>query len=145
MSFQHPNSPLFSVRGEEMQRIIVPQDENYLIIKHKGEETSEAIEINLKKRLVKTYDSESWVLLPMNAEQQFDERARLISHIDQLRLTKIHDIRISAKDLREWLEGRLERKPTDDEVADFIGFIERDVPQFLTDNAKEFSRECLPI
>ena len=59
------------------------ENETYLIIRHK-EGSTEAIEIDLKKRLIKTYDNKSWTFLPMNADQQFDENARLINHIDQL-------------------------------------------------------------
>ena len=62
---------------------IVLEGETYLIINHKGDST-EAIEVDLKKRLIKTYDNESWTFLPMNADQQSDENARLINHIDQL-------------------------------------------------------------
>jgi len=62
-------------------RILV-DNESYLIVNHKKDST-EAIEIDLRKRLIKLYDNSSWTILPMNADHQFDENARIIKHIDE--------------------------------------------------------------
>lgn len=66
------------------KRIRLGKEETYLIINHKGEST-EAIEINFRKGLIKIYDNMSWVILPMNKDQQFNPRTRIIKHIDELR------------------------------------------------------------
>lgn len=54
---------------------------------------------------------------------------------------RIQDITIALNDMREELEYRLGRKSTDKELSEFVGYIERDVGQYITDNAKTFVRE----
>jgi DNA-directed RNA polymerase specialized sigma subunit len=47
---------------------------------------------------------------------------------------------IRIKDIKEELKFHLERKPTREEIKDFIGFLEVDIPQWLADNAKNWVR-----
>lgn len=48
-------------------------------------DTTEAIEINLKKRLIRIYDKGHWTILPMDHNQQFDPEAKIIKHIDEMK------------------------------------------------------------
>jgi len=54
---------------------------------------------------------------------------------------RIHNVVITVTDMQEELQYRLGRKPTDKELSEFVGYIERDVGQYVTDNAKTFVRE----
>jgi DNA-directed RNA polymerase specialized sigma subunit len=47
---------------------------------------------------------------------------------------------VPIKDIKDELEFHLERKPTKEEIKAFIGFLEVDIPQWLTDNAKNWVR-----
>lgn len=68
--------------GGKTGRVVI-EGETYLIVDHKPD-TSETIDIDFKKRLIKVYDDESWTILPMDSNSQFDQKARLIDHIDKL-------------------------------------------------------------
>lgn len=59
------------------------EDETYLIVNF-NEDSSEAIEVDLKKRLIKVYDGKGWTFLPMTADQQFNPNSRMIKHIKHL-------------------------------------------------------------
>ena len=59
------------------------EDESYVIINF-NKDSSEAIEIDLKKILIKIYDDRDWTILPMDSEQQFNPKTRVISHITHL-------------------------------------------------------------
>ncbi len=59
------------------------EDERYLIINF-SEESSEAVEIDLKKMLIKVYDDRAWAFLPMDRNQQFNPESRMIDDIRRL-------------------------------------------------------------
>lgn len=59
------------------------EDETYVIVNF-SEESSEAIEIDLKRRLIKVYDDGNWTFLPMTRDQQFNPNSRMIDHIKHL-------------------------------------------------------------
>ena len=52
------------------------------------------------------------------------------------------NIVISAEDITDYLESELERKPTKEEMEKFRACIIRDMPQWLRDNARWWSREA---
>lgn len=49
-------------------------------------------------------------------------------------------IRIRYGDLFDYLQNALDRRPTPSEFDEFKAWVERDVVQWLTDNAKSFIR-----
>lgn len=59
------------------------EDEFNLIVNHKRE-SNESIEVDFRNRLIRIYDDESWTVLPMDGNQQFDPEARIIDCIDCL-------------------------------------------------------------
>ncbi len=59
------------------------EDERYVIINF-SEESSEAVEIDLEKLLIKVYDDRAWTFLPMDRNQQFNQDSRMIDDIKEL-------------------------------------------------------------
>ena len=59
------------------------EDEFNLIMNHKLD-SNESIEVDFRNRLIRIYDDESWTVLPMDGNQQFDPEARIIDYIARL-------------------------------------------------------------
>lgn len=53
-------------------------------------------------------------------------------------------IEIEDKEIREELAYRMRREPTEAELTEFKEYLQRDVQQWLVDNAKHWTKEVLP-
>ena len=61
----------------------VDLDDEKTIIVALQKETTEAIEIDIDKRLIRIYERGHWTILPMDRDQRFDPKAKIIGHIDE--------------------------------------------------------------
>ena len=96
------------------------------------------------KAKFKEYTGVDHDILEKHLEADEDAKAEeLLGDFDETKIFEFElgGLHVEEEDIRERLKTVLEREPSEEELAKFKGYLAIDVPQWLSDNIRSFTRD----
>jgi len=60
-------------------------------------------------------------------------------------MRKVRGIYVTVTAMKDALKDRMDKQPTQEELADFIDYVANDIREWLRDNARAFDQDRNPV